>query len=50
MSQKIKTASKMPVAKLRARGDLSPGPVIRFAHCRLRLCLQGKGSKAPLMA
>ncbi len=33
-----------------ARGDLSPGPVIRFAHCRLRLCLRGKGSKAPLRA
>ncbi len=32
------------------REYLSPGPVIRFAHCRLRLCLRGKGSKAPLMA
>ena len=30
--------------------DLSPGPVIRFAHCRLRLCLRGKGSSVPLMA
>ena len=30
--------------------DLSLGPVIRFAHGRLRLCLRGKGRKALLMA
>ena len=30
--------------------DLSPGSVIRFAHCRLRLCLRGKGRKGLLMA
>ena len=24
---------------------IPPAPVIRFAHCRLRLCLQGKGER-----
>ena len=24
--------------------DLPPNPVTRFAHCRLRLCLQGRGN------
>ena len=24
--------------------DLPPNPVIRFAHCRLRLCLRGRGN------
>ena len=26
-------------------GPIPPAPVIRFAHCRLRLCLRGKGER-----